>query len=146
MDLPIHLIVGSEQGNTEYLANELSDLLSSYDHQVTCHEQPQYGDIPRQDCIWIVITATFGAGEYPANIQPFVNDLTKNQPNLSAVEYAVIAVGDKSYDTFCQSGRDIDDLLGKFSAKKQYDRLEMCVNEHDDPLLSAFEWIQNWLN
>lgn len=146
MDLPIHLIVGSEQGNTEYLANELSGLLSSYEHQVICHEQPLYDDIPRQDCIWIVITATFGAGEFPGNIQPFVDDLSKNKPDLSGVEYAVIAVGDKSYDTFCQSGQNIDALLAKLAAQKQYDRLEMCVNEHDDPLISAFDWIQNWLN
>ena len=146
MDTPIHIIVGSEQGNTEYLANELSDLLASYDHQVICHEQPEYDNIVQQDCIWLVVTATFGAGEYPANIQPFIDDLTTNKPDLSAIEYAVIAIGDKSYDTFCQSGKDVDALLTLLGAKKQYDRLEMCVNEHDDPLLSAFDWIQNWLS
>ena len=80
-----HLIVGSQQGNTEYIADELAEALNQLDYEALVHEQPEYEAIPQQDCWWIVCTSTFGAGDFPDNIQPFVTALTQNKPNLSAI-------------------------------------------------------------
>ena len=140
-----HLIVGSQQGNTEYIADELAEALNQLGHEALVHEQPEYEAIPQQDCWWIVCTSTFGAGDFPDNIQPFVTALTQNKPNLSAINYAVVAVGDSSYDTFCHSGIEINSVLADLGAKKQVDPLMIDILTDPNAEETAVNWLKNWL-
>lgn len=142
---PIHLIVGSQQGNTEALADDLAEHLTSLDFEITVHEQPEYDDIPQQNALWLVSTSTFGAGDYPDNIQPFIDTLSEKQPDLSTIQYAVIAVGDTSYDTFCLAGANIDQQLASLKAQKLAERLEICMVTGEDPYDLAIDWLTNWL-
>ncbi|MCL5255398.1 MAG: flavodoxin domain-containing protein [Gammaproteobacteria bacterium] len=102
----IHILVGTTSGNTEYLAEQLQDQLTQEGHQVTFHDQPAFDDVPQTDCLWLLCIATHGAGEYADSIAPFMEAVQQHKPNLSAIKVALIAVGDSSYDTFCQAGRD----------------------------------------
>ena len=74
---PFHLIVGSQQGATEYIADELAAELELLGFEATIHEQPQYEQIPQHHCHWLVCTSTFGACEFPDNIQNFVDNLNQ---------------------------------------------------------------------
>jgi flavodoxin len=70
------------------------------------------------DAILLVITSTHGAGDVPDNLQPFAKDLAEQQPDLNAFKYGVIALGDRSYDTFCQGGKTLDRLLAECGASR----------------------------
>ena len=99
----IHILVGTTSGNTEYLARTTTrranfarpsplsftiNLIMQMFHNLTV-----FG---------ILCIATHGAGEYADSIAPFMETLQREQPLLSALKFAIIAVGDSSYDTFAK--------------------------------------------
>ncbi len=107
----IHIITGSTLGGAEYVGDHLSDLLQEQGFDTKIHNQPNMSEIPAKGT-WLIITSTHGAGEYPDNIQPFIQALQNTPPNTSALRYAVVAIGDSSYDTFCAAGKHAYQLLG----------------------------------
>ena len=86
-----------------------------------------------------------GAGDVPDNLQPFAKDLAEQHPDLNALKYGVIALGDSSYDTFCQGGKTLDRLLAECGASRIGDRLEIDVTQHEIPEDAAEAWIQGWM-
>ena len=53
-------------------------------------------------------------------------------PNLEGCNFAVCALGDTSYEFFCQSGKDWDAWFEKQGATRVVDRVD-CDVEYDDP-------------
>ena len=136
----IHLITGSTLGSAEYVADHLSELLEQHNKANEIHNTPHLDAIPLQDT-WLVITSTHGAGEFPDNIQPFIATLQEQMPDLSQVRFAVIAIGDRSYDTFCQAGQDAFQLLKKLGAKAICECLTIDVLTDPVPEDVAEEWL-----
>ena len=52
----------------------------------------------------LFITSTFGSGQAPEHARSFERQLKKSRPNLSAMQCAILALGDKQYDRFCGFG------------------------------------------
>ena len=63
----VNIIVGSQMGSAEYVAEQLAEALEQQGIQVQLHEQPVFDDIDQQDTIWLLCTSTYGAGDYPEN-------------------------------------------------------------------------------
>jgi MioC protein len=76
----IHIITGSTLGGVEYVGDHLSDLLQEKGLETTIHNGPKLEDIPAEGT-WLLITSTHGAGEYPENIQPFIEALQNTPPD-----------------------------------------------------------------
>jgi sulfite reductase (NADPH) flavoprotein alpha-component len=56
-----------------------------------------------------VIVSTHGEGEPPAMAEDFHKFITGSRaPRMENVKYSVLALGDKSYKLFCQTGKDMD--------------------------------------
>lgn len=72
-------------------------------------------------------------------------DLAEQQPDLAAFKYGVIALGDRSYDTFCQGGKTLDRLLAGSGASRLGDLLEIDVTQHEIPEDAAETWIHDWM-
>ena len=108
----ITLITGSTLGGAEYVADHLSDLLEQAGHSTDIINQAELEQLST-DNIWLVVCSTHGAGEFPDNFQPFVEQLTNQHPDLARLRYGVIGLGDSSYDTFCAAARNIDQQLAK---------------------------------
>lgn len=138
----IHIITGSTLGSAEYVGDHLSDLLEQQGKETTIHNQPDLNDIPAQG-IWLIITSTHGAGEYPDNIQPFIMALQNTPPNTRDLKFAVIAIGDSSYDTFCAAGQHAYDLLEDIGATPLTDCLLIDVQKHPVPEDAAEEWLND---
>lgn len=111
----IHIITGSTLGGTEYVGDHINDHLVEAGIEVTVHNEPTLDSVPANGT-WLIVTSTHGAGEYPDNIQPFIHSLQSTPPRMSDVKYAVIAIGDSSYDTFCNAGKHADHLLSDIGA------------------------------
>lgn len=136
------IIVGSMLGASEYIAEACQETLESLGHEVTLHFSPDFSQIPQQDQFWLICTSTHGAGDYPDNIQQFVEDLTNSAITLTDLPFAVIGLGDTSYDTFCFAAKNIEKLLlskgcNKTIATKTYD-----VQSEIDPEEDAKKWIE----
>lgn len=117
------IIVGSMLGGTEYVAEACEEQLEKLDHDVNLHLKPDLASIFKssfegdpsskiqQNKVWLICTSTHGAGDYPDNIQSFVDDLKKCEQDLSSINFMIIAIGDSSYDTFCKAGHELNKLL-----------------------------------
>ncbi|EPI8561585.1 FMN-binding protein MioC [Vibrio fluvialis] len=136
----IHIITGSTLGGAEYVGDHLRDLLQAQGKETTIHNQPLLADIPAQGT-WLIITSTHGAGEYPDNIQPFIQALQTTPPDTRELKFAVVAIGDSSYDTFCAAGQHAFDLLEDIGATPLADCLMIDVQEHPVPEDAAEIWL-----
>lgn len=138
----IHIITGSTLGGAEYVGDHLSDLLIEKGFETTIHNQPDLAQIGAQGT-WLLITSTHGAGEYPDNIQPFIQALQATPPKMSDVKFATIAIGDSSYDTFCAAGKHAHELLVDIGGTPISDCFTIDVLEHDVPEDAAEAWLND---
>ncbi|MDV5171811.1 FMN-binding protein MioC [Photobacterium rosenbergii] len=141
----ITLITGSTLGGAEYVADHLSDLLEQAGHSTDIINQAELEQLST-DNIWLVVCSTHGAGEFPDNFQPFVEQLTNQHPDLARLRYGVIGLGDSSYDTFCAAAKNIDQQLAKLGAIRLGERLEIDVSQDPVPEDPAEVWLENWKN
>jgi len=141
----IHIITGSTLGGAEYVGDHLSDLLIEKGFETSIHNQPSLSEIEASGT-WLIITSTHGAGEYPDNIQPFIAAIQNTPPKMSDVKFAVIAIGDSSYDTFCAAGKHAYDLLKDIGATPVADCVTIDVLNHDVPEDAAEEWLNQHID
>ena len=140
------LLVGSTLGATEYVADRLSELLTAAGHNSTIvsrFDQWQASDAPSD--LWLICTSTHGAGDLPDNIQPLGQYLASKRPDLRHHRFAVVAVGDSSYDTFCEGGKTLERLLEDCGAVNLLPRLEIDVQDHPIPEDEAERWLPQLL-
>lgn len=140
----ISILIGTMLGASEYVADRLTEVLEPQ-HKVTNHLAPNLADLnAAQEQTWIICTSTHGAGDFPDNINGFVESLKEQSPDLSKISYAVCALGDSNYDTFCQAGKTIDQLLEQLGAHRIAAAHLINVSLGDLPEDSAESWLANW--
>ncbi|OOE88388.1 assimilatory sulfite reductase (NADPH) flavoprotein subunit [Salinivibrio sharmensis] len=77
----------------------------------------------------VIVASTNGEGEPPDNaieLHEFLQ--SKKAPKLDHLHYAVLSLGDSSYEYFCQTGKDFDGFLQKLGAKPMVARLDCDVD------------------
>lgn len=140
---PLHFIVGTMLGSSEYVADHLQTLAP--ETAITQHLMPNLNDfdlnIPQT---WIICTSTHGAGDFPDNIQQFVSQINELK-SLKNINYAVCALGDTNYDTFCQAGKTIDKLLSDRHAKSIATIALIDVSLGDIPEDQAQIWFESMI-
>ncbi|MGV3344637.1 FMN-binding protein MioC [Enterobacteriaceae bacterium LUAb1] len=139
----ITLISGSTLGNAEYVAEYLEEKLRKNGFATNLLHGPDLNTLPLTD-IWLIVTSTYGAGELPANLQPFSDAIAEQQPDLSGIRYGAVGIGNHEYDLFCGAIRHLDRLLQEQGALRLGDRLEIDVLEHEIPEDPAGEWVTHW--
>lgn len=81
----------------------------------------------------IIVASTHGEGEAPDDaieLHEFLQ--SKKAPKLLNLQYAVIGLGDSSYEFFCQTAKDFDTYLAKLGARPMLERLD-CDVDYDAP-------------
>ncbi|CZF85215.1 FMN-binding protein MioC [Grimontia kaedaensis] len=134
------LITGSTLGGAEYVGDHIADLLEQDGISVKVINEGQLNDITEASRL-LLVTSTHGAGDYPDNLAPMMEALKSQSPDLSALKYAVIAIGDSSYDTFCGAGIQADELLKSLGAQDLAPRLEIDILEQPLPEEAAEVWL-----
>lgn len=137
------IIVGSMLGGSEYVAEACQETLEQLGHQTSLHLAPNFSEIPYQDQTWLICTSTHGAGEYPDNLQAFVADLENTQNDLSTTKFCVIALGNSSYDTYCQAGINIENLLITKGCNKTIKIKMLDMSQEIDPEEVSIEWLNS---
>ena len=139
----ITLITGSTLGSAEYVAEHLEEKLQDAGFSTEVLHGPELDEVPQQG-IWLIVTSTHGAGELPDNLLPFYEALKETQPDLSAVRFGAVGIGNHEYDLFCGAIRLLEDQLNQLGAKRVGDRLEIDVLEHEIPEDPAEVWLASW--
>lgn len=139
----IAMIIGSTLGGAEYLGDHLTELFKQNDQKITLIEPPKVEELSKIHTL-VFITSTHGAGDYPDNIATFMAELEQKAPSLTHLSYALIALGDSSYDTFCLAGRKADDLFQQLKANSLCPRLEIDALDDQLPELIAETWFKQY--
>ncbi|HGM5491359.1 TPA: FMN-binding protein MioC [Serratia fonticola] len=140
----ITLISGSTLGSAEYVAEHLAEQLEAAGFTTEMLHGPELDELTLSGR-WLVVSSTHGAGDLPDNLQPLLEQLAEQQPDLSQVQFGAVGLGSSEYDTFCGAIKQIDDLFQARGAKRIGDRLEIDVTQHEIPEDPAEEWLKNWI-
>ena len=136
----IDILVGSQMGAAEYVAEQVAETLVQAGYEATLHLKPELDHL-NPSGVWLVITSTYGAGDLPDNIQPFADQLAQDRRDLTTLSYAVITLGDSAYDTFCEAGRKLATLLSAKGAVSLISALEIDAQQADLPEDTALAWL-----
>ncbi|WP_065647901.1 MULTISPECIES: FMN-binding protein MioC [Pantoea] len=140
----ITLITGSTLGSAEYVAEHLEEKLQDADFETSVLHGPALDEVPASG-IWLVVTSTHGAGELPDNLLPFYEALQTEKPDLSAVRFGAIGIGNREYDLFCGAIKTLEARLIALGATRIGERLEIDMLEHEIPEDAAEAWVTGWI-
>ncbi len=132
------IIYASQTGNAKGVAEALVAQAKSADISVSLYSADDYKprDLAKETHL-VIVASTNGEGEPPDNaiaLHEFLQ--SKKVPKLDKLQYSVLALGDSSYEFFCQTGKDFDAFLSKLGAKAILPRVD-CDVDYDD---TAGDW------
>jgi sulfite reductase (NADPH) flavoprotein alpha-component len=137
------VLYGSQTGNSKKLANQLGDRLKGAGYEVTVSAMNDFkpNTLKKVARLFIVVS-THGEGDPPDNALGFYEFLhSKRAPQLDGMPFAVLALGDTSYEKFCQTGKDFDKRLEELGGKRIAPRVDCDVDFED----AASGWIDSVL-
>lgn len=137
----ITVLYGTESGNCEMLAEKVVKSAKKHGHKgkLTNMADISAKNLAKSEILFVIIS-TWGDGEPPETAETFYNELMTAGVDLSGIQFSVCALGDSSYEKFCQTGIDIDIQLEKLGAKRIVERVECDVDFEE-----TFEKWQNSL-
>ena len=139
----IDIIVGTTLGGTEYVADELAAKMTELGHQNHIHLAPQLADLDPKS-IWLVVSSTHGAGDLPDNLQPLLVEINQQKPDLQDLKYILCAVGDSSYDTFCQGPEHLIQAFAQCGATPLVNKIQIDIQYQHVPEDAAVQWFTTW--
>ena len=125
-DNSLAILFGSQTGNAEELAENTKKLAdkAGLESQVFDMDGFNAANLSSHKRI-LIITSTWGEGEMPDNAEDLWQSVCSSSPQLDGVHYSVCAIGDTSYDEFCQAGIDWDNKLHELGASRITD-IQLC--------------------
>lgn len=139
----VTVLYGSQTGNAKGLAQQLSRRLEGEGFQVVTVSMVDLkpNKLKKIERL-LLLVSTHGEGEPPDAAISFYEFLhSKRAPRLDGLEFSVLALGDTSYEFFCQTGKDFDQRLEELGGKRIVERAD-CDVDFDE---AATEWMNQVL-
>lgn len=126
----ITIIYASQTGNARRIATELhSELIKIGLDVILCSAgRYKFKKIVEIKTL-IFITSTHGEGEPPEEAIPLYRYLcSKKAPILKDTQFAVLSLGDRSYEHFAKAGKDFDKKFEELGAYRLRNRVDVDVD------------------
>jgi sulfite reductase (NADPH) flavoprotein alpha-component len=126
------VLYGTESGNSEILADRAVKEAKKRGFQAIMKNMAEFSpsELAKSQNV-LVIVSTWGDGEPPDAALAFYKDFMATDIPLAGLRFSVCALGDSSYEKFCQTGRDIDARLETLGASRVADRQDCDVDYED---------------
>ncbi|MFK3959816.1 assimilatory sulfite reductase (NADPH) flavoprotein subunit [Pseudalkalibacillus hwajinpoensis] len=134
------ILYGSHTGNCQSLAQSFFERLENEKYNVTLSSLDDFKpkSLKKVEDL-LLITSTHGDGDPPDNALSFYDFIqSKRAPELNDLRFAVLSLGDSSYEFFCQTGKDFDKRLEELGATRLYPRVD-CDLDFEE---GAEEWFE----
>jgi MioC protein len=134
-------------GTAQLVAEEVADALKA--EGVAVEIVPMDGldaTVFDRDRIFLICSSTYGQGDVPDNAQGLFAALERDKPNLSALRFGVIALGDRTYTaTFCFGGRRFDEVLRGLGGQRIGEVMIHDASAGTIPEEVAVDWAAEWI-
>ena len=147
MALELTILVGTMTGTAQLVAQEVELTLDDGDTRV--QTKPMDGldaGAFSEGGVFLICSSTYGQGDVPDNAKNLYESLRSSRPDLSGVQYGVIALGDRTYaETFCNGGKRFDAILSELGARRIGDILLHDASAGTMPEELAVAWAADWI-
>lgn len=138
------ILYGSQTGNAKGVASAIQAQAKAHGLPVTLTSMADYK--PKQlkkESHLLVVVSTYGEGEPPESAVDLFEQLKKGKiGKLEGLKFAVLGLGDSSYEFFCQTGKDFDDFLSKAGAERIHELASLDVDYQE----AASAWGEQAVN
>jgi sulfite reductase (NADPH) flavoprotein alpha-component len=134
------VLYGTESGNAESLAARCVQAARGRGYKPTLLNMAETTPAALADAEnLLVIVSTWGDGEPPESATAFHKALLSAEaPSFASLRFSVCALGDTSYEKFCQTGKEIDARLEQLGATRLSPRQD-CDVDYEAPFQ---QWIE----
>ena len=128
--LKVAVLYATQSGTAEGLARKVAKELTAKGYVATLSALEGYTPASLvAERYAVLIASTYGDGDPPDAVQPFYNQLCiEHFPRFENLSYAVLALGDRNYEHFCQFGRNLDEKLQSLGAYRLCPRVDCDVD------------------
>jgi sulfite reductase (NADPH) flavoprotein alpha-component len=143
----VTILYGSQTGNAKGVAQEFKQAADTAGLTTNLVNMSDFKPKSLKNESYLVIVAsTHGEGEPPDDaieLHDFLGG--KKAPKLEQLKYAVIGLGDTSYEFFCQTAKDFDERLAALGAASIFGRVD-CDVDYDVSVSAWSEGLVGKLN
>eukprot|EP00823_Brevimastigomonas_motovehiculus_P002362 TRINITY_DN1453_c1_g1_i1.p1 TRINITY_DN1453_c1_g1~~TRINITY_DN1453_c1_g1_i1.p1 ORF type:complete len:690 (+),score=240.58 TRINITY_DN1453_c1_g1_i1:44-2113(+) len=142
---PFTILFGTQTGTSESFANELAREAKAHNFVATVRDMQDYdSESLAKEHFVVFIMSTYGEGEPTDNAKQFydwINSNAHEKDELKHVNYAVFALGNRTYEQYCAVGRQVDKRMNELGANRVVD-----IGEGDDADGDTAEFWNAWKN
>ena len=136
------LLCGSVFGTATLTADEIESSLDEAGHTVTRPDPQTIDTLVDESQEWLIVcTSSTGNGDVPDDLNPVYMSLLSEYPKIIHLKYAVVALGDSSYETFCGGGLAVDAALADLGATQMAAPMKIDALEVTEPEEIAPAWV-----
>ena len=133
------VLYGTESGNSEVLAERTVKAAKKRGFQAVMKNMSEMttAELAKVANL-LVIVSTWGDGEPPESSITFYKELMATEISLGKIRFSVCALGDTSYEKFCQTGKDLDSRLETLGGVRAFPRQD-CDVDYEDSYVAWME-------
>ena len=141
--VPLLILFATESGNAETLAAQVRKAAqkAGFAAKVADVADVTIAEAARAENL-LIIASTWGEGDPPQRAQDFMTGLmAADAPRFEKTRFSVLALGDRAYVNFCQTGHEIDERLAALGGRRFAPLVECDV----DYTAAARAWMDTTL-
>ncbi|MGK2854808.1 MAG: flavodoxin domain-containing protein, partial [Microbacteriaceae bacterium] len=125
-DFSLIVAYGTDMGNSEDAAMTFAEAVGAIGIEAEAVELNQVELAELQTTTHLIaVVSTFGEGEFPDSAALFWEAISADTERLEHLSFAVLALGDSSYELFCNAGLLLDQRLEELGANRMTDRVDV---------------------